>query len=537
MNKRKAKRKRPAAPIGFLHGYLLDGSGSNLWTQAVVRALCRAGIDVHLICQEPHPEQFEFVARAVRYDGRAQPTILFQREPPYAGSCTLHRPDLGGLLPVFVEDRYEEHQRVIPMIRLDDAVIEDYIARNAAVLDRVIGEHGLTALHANHAVLMPVVARRVARDRAIPFTIMPHGSAIEYAVKRDARFHRMASQALRRAGRVFVIGSEIRARVRSVFPRVPGLEEKLVDLPLGVDARRFAPIDPAERRVSIDRLRESLLEQADSTAHEGPDADCAAKLEALDWTTGKIVLYVGRLIAAKGPQAVLAALPAILQREPEARLILVGHGPLRGPLERMLEALQSGDRDRLYEVLSGRDGGVAGDDDPLRHARYYVERLEARGELTRYLKAARQGGIGRRVVLTGYLTHRHLCHLFPCCDVAVFPSLVPEAGPLVFLEAVASGVFPLGTYFAGMAANIDALSRVVPSAVSDVMKLRREPEHLASDIASHTVRALRIGRAHAERLRRSVIRRHDWSTVAGTLVKTLNRLRSGATSARRRASG
>ena len=43
------------------------------------------------------------------------------------------------------------------------------------------------------------------------------------------------------------------------------------------------------------------------------------------------------------------------------------------------------------------------------------------------------------MIFTGYLTHRELRHLFPCCDAAVFPSLVKEAGPLVFLEALASG--------------------------------------------------------------------------------------------------
>jgi glycosyltransferase involved in cell wall biosynthesis len=248
------------------------------------------------------------------------------------------------------------------------------------------------------------------------------------------------------------------------------------------------------------------------------------------------MLYVGRLIAAKGPQAIVAAMPSILQQEPEARLILVGHGPLRRPLERLIEALQEGDRGRLREVLDRRDGGVSGEEDPLLHARQYVEQLETKGELASYLEAARTMGIARRVVFTGYLTHRHLRYLVPCCNVAVFPSLVPEAGPLVFLEAVAAGVFPLGTYFAGMADSIDALSRVVPPAVSGVMKLRRGTEHLVDDIASHAVQALRLGPAHADKLRRAVIRRHDWSIVAGTLLKTLNRLRSGATSARKRAS-
>lgn len=524
------------APIGLLHGSLLDGSGSNLWTQAVVRALCRAGNDVHLLCQEPRPEQFDFIARAIRYDRHARPTVLFQRDVPYRGACTLHRPELGGILPVWVEGRQQEHQMVITMIDLDDDVIEDYVARNTAVLARVVAEHHLAALHAGDAVLMTVVARRVAQERPIPFTIMPHGSAIEYAVQRDARFHRMASQALRRAGRVFVHGPEMRARVNGVFPRVAGLAAKFVDLPPGVDARQFAPVERAARRNSIAGLEESLRAPADSAAHSGPDADCAAKLGSIDWDAGRVLLYVGRLMAAKGPQAAIAALPSILRHEPQARLIVVGHGPLRPPLEKLIAALQSGDRDHLRDVLQRRDGGVPGDEDPFLHVRRYVERLEARGELEHYLSAAREEAIARRVVFTGYLAHRHLRFLLPCCDVAIFPSLMPEAGPQVFLEAVAAGVFPLGTYSAGIAASIDALSRVVAPAVSGVMKLRPDPEHLAADIAAQGVRALRLGATHAQRLRRSVIRRHDWSMVAGTLVKTLNRLRSGSTSASKRAS-
>ena len=38
--------------ICILHGYLLEGSGSNLWTRSVVESLCRAGETVHLMAQE-----------------------------------------------------------------------------------------------------------------------------------------------------------------------------------------------------------------------------------------------------------------------------------------------------------------------------------------------------------------------------------------------------------------------------------------------------------------------------------------------------
>ena len=38
------------------HGYLLDGTGSNVYTRALARASSRAGHHVVVVCQEPHPE-------------------------------------------------------------------------------------------------------------------------------------------------------------------------------------------------------------------------------------------------------------------------------------------------------------------------------------------------------------------------------------------------------------------------------------------------------------------------------------------------
>ena len=73
--------------ICILHGYLLEGSGSNLWTRNIVRALCRAGETVQLVCQENHPDQYDFIAEAVLHqpDGGAQ--TLFKREVDYPGQC------------------------------------------------------------------------------------------------------------------------------------------------------------------------------------------------------------------------------------------------------------------------------------------------------------------------------------------------------------------------------------------------------------------------------------------------------------------
>ena len=65
------------------HGYLLGGTGSNVYTRQLAREWSGAGHDVVVLSQEPRPEAFDL------------------------GTATTVRPDVGGFLPVFVLDRYE----------------------------------------------------------------------------------------------------------------------------------------------------------------------------------------------------------------------------------------------------------------------------------------------------------------------------------------------------------------------------------------------------------------------------------------------
>ena len=73
----------PGMKILLWHGYLLGGTGSNVYTRALAREWSRAGHDVTVFSQELHPEQHDL------------------------GGAKVVRPDIGGLLPVFVLDRYE----------------------------------------------------------------------------------------------------------------------------------------------------------------------------------------------------------------------------------------------------------------------------------------------------------------------------------------------------------------------------------------------------------------------------------------------
>ena len=47
--------------ICLWHGWLLDGTGSNVYMARTAEALRQAGHDVMLLCQDRHTERFSFV--------------------------------------------------------------------------------------------------------------------------------------------------------------------------------------------------------------------------------------------------------------------------------------------------------------------------------------------------------------------------------------------------------------------------------------------------------------------------------------------
>ena len=61
--------------IVLWHGYLLGGTGSNVYTRALAREWSNAGHDVVVVSQEPDPEQYDLgAAETVRHHD-ARPTV------------------------------------------------------------------------------------------------------------------------------------------------------------------------------------------------------------------------------------------------------------------------------------------------------------------------------------------------------------------------------------------------------------------------------------------------------------------------------
>ena len=63
------------------HGYLLGGTGSNVYTRMLAREWSDAGHDVTVLSQEPHPERYDLGARGDGAPRRRRPPTRLRARP------------------------------------------------------------------------------------------------------------------------------------------------------------------------------------------------------------------------------------------------------------------------------------------------------------------------------------------------------------------------------------------------------------------------------------------------------------------------
>ncbi len=525
----------------IFHGYLLDGTGSNVYNARLAAALVGLGHDVHLLTQDRHPERQPFVDAVADWDDGALRIRALERtrderdaEAP-RGRCTAYRPNIGGLLPVYVADRYEGIQ-ARTFAQCSDEEVARYIAANVAAVAEL---RELVAPHvalANHLVMGPVIlARGLAGE--MPYAVKIHGSALEYTVKPcPERFLEPAREGLAGA-RTVLVGSHHTAASLWEALGDPQLARRTRLGPPGVDVRRFRPREPADAadgvRALAARLRAAAASdesgaggeadaagEAHASAFTRDDAAAAGAIARIDTDRDLLVAYVGKLIVSKGVDLLMAAWPLVLERVPRARLVVVGFGAYREGLERLLAALRDGELDTVREIAAaGRalEGG-SGRSRPLRHLLAFVDGLDG-DERERYLRAAR--GLDERVLLTGRLDHEELADLLPACAAMVVPSTFPESFGMVAAEAAACGALPISAAHSGLAEVSAVLAAAVPAPAAGWLSFAiddRAVEALAERVSGWLHADPRLRARTRAALVETVRERWSWEGVARGVI-------------------
>lgn len=465
--------------IAMNHGYLLTGTGSNLYVRNLVKEFCSAGHNVYLLSQELHPEIIDFVSDVYELnDDNARFERLHHKETQYSGKCCCFRPNLHGLLPVYVFDHYEGFT-VKTFPDCTDAEIESYVAHNVAALSTVLQSHDVDVIQTNHTVMLPyIVSRLPGLDQYRHFATV-HGSALNFTVKTDPRFVPLAIEGLQSADEIFVDSKHAHEELLEFLHEndLPALRARVRVIPPGVDidifavsseprarqiarfSEEIAPVaaasrgrDPEATRAilshdvsgSRDDLRELVESVKAGYDYRFVDPDVVDKAQAIDVDGQRVVIFIGKYLWTKGLHLLMLAIPLILRKHPRTHFVFVGFGPFREAAELILAALASGGLDSLRALASDCHTPFHGDSGqavPL-----LAESLERHGKALGQAAAELEGDIRDHVTFTGIITHEHLGYLLACGDVLVAPSVFPEAFGMVAIEAMACGVYPVLTY-------------------------------------------------------------------------------------------
>jgi PEP-CTERM/exosortase A-associated glycosyltransferase len=176
-------------------------------------------------------------------------------------------------------------------------------------------------LHAHSPVLNAIPALRVGKRMGIPVVYevrafwedaaVDHGTTTEGSM-RYRLTRRLETQALREAAHVFTICDGLR---RDIAGRgIPA--DKVTVIPNAVDIEAFEP---------------------------GGQPDDALRAR-LDLNGATVLGFIGSFYAYEGLDLLLDALPALLQRHPALRVLLVGGGPQEAALKEQAQRLGLADR-------------------------------------------------------------------------------------------------------------------------------------------------------------------------------------------------
>jgi glycosyltransferase involved in cell wall biosynthesis len=442
----------------IFHGYLLRGTGSNVYNANLAQALVRLGWDVHLLCQDRTAERLDWVHATGRWRDGAL-TVEELREPGGTGRLTVYVPEIAGLLPVYVYDHYPGLE-VKTFADLSEVELDRYISANVSAVKDVAEHAGeIDAALANHLVMGPLILSRAG----LGFAAKIHGSALEYTVKPNPRFRPHAQEGMAAASGVLVGSRHTAESLWSALPELD-LQAKTRLGPPGVDTERFAPSDPHQALATVERLAQRLGSAHEEEAFGRDSAAATTALRAFAAAEGPRVVFVGKLIVAKGVDLLLASWPLVHAASPGARLLVVAFGAYEAGLRRLLEALERGDAAAAREVA--------------RLGRRLEKGPEGRLDiLDSFLSAPPQGyfdaarAAAGTVLMAGRLEHAEVAELLPAADALVMPSTFPESFGMVAAEAAACGVLPISAAHSGMLEVSRRLSEALPSDIARLLSL------------------------------------------------------------------
>ncbi|MEI6857467.1 glycosyltransferase family 4 protein [Psychrilyobacter sp.] len=459
--------------ILFWHGYLLHGSGSNIFTLNVVEEFLKKN-NVYLFSQERNWNGIEKIGSHLVMDENQNLSLEkdFKRQG-FVGVT----PYIGNLLPVFVYDEYDGFE-VKTFDNLTDKELEKYIDLNVKAMISFLEKNKIDVIYCNHFAISPYIMKKVKEKTGVPYIVIGHGSSLNYIISRDKRYMELSYDGFLDSQNVVVQSEYIRGRSMEIYEKKEFFTDpRFKIIPSGVNFEQFnrtmtdeefkniikekvsfsngptkkiydGNYEKIKKLGDIREIKKLIDEAEDRIEYRDIDRDLLSKLSEDSRRENKI-LYIGKLIISKGVQILLMSLPCIFQKNPNTTVSIVGYGKFRPTLELLLRGLMEANKG-LIKVLVKNGGYLENKKEgSLEYIEYFLENLIKEGKLDEYLKLAKKINLDN-VVFLGKLGHDTLPHIIKKHNLIVVPSIFPESFGMVSIEGMSQGLIPIVSNHSGL---------------------------------------------------------------------------------------
>jgi N-acetyl-alpha-D-glucosaminyl L-malate synthase BshA len=295
-----------------------------------------------------------------------------------------------------------------------------YTVALGSEMARVSRQEKLDVLNVHYSIPHATAAFLAREITRVPYVVTLHGSDVTI-LGSDPSYQIVNNHSVERADAVTAVSEFMQ---REAYERL-GLEREVKVIPNFVDSQVFTP------------------------------APCEA-LEH-DCDECRIIIHVSNFRPVKRITDLVYAMSIVTKQEPDARLMLVGDGPDRHSVEKLIESL----------------------------------------------------GLHKNVTLTGFRSD--IPNLLRCSDIGVLCSET-ESAPLTLLEGMSTGLPMIAT-------KVGGVNEIINHGKNGLLIPPKHPEELAQAIL-RLYKDLKLRRKLGERARRTVIERYTAEKVVNQYLET-----------------
>lgn len=226
----------------------------------------------------------------------------------------IHRPlhiDISGSLPDVVAEDIKKWGRGINLF--SKILVYNYLSASKLVNDLVRKEDFKYDIAVAHDWLSAIAGMTIKRELKLPFAFHVHSTEKGRTLGNGSEVvSNMELHAAKAADQIITVSYAMKDELTKLgFPK-----DKIQVCYNGVDQEKYAP--ETLNAEEIRKLRESYGVKEED----------------------QMILFIGRLVGVKGVDKLIMSMPYVLQKKPNAKLVIVGLGDLQDYLENLVKTMK-----------------------------------------------------------------------------------------------------------------------------------------------------------------------------------------------------